>query len=423
MEEKFLYHIWDAGHLLPGLKTASGKELKINYSGQFNTQRGPDFMNAVLSIDGETTQGAVEIHQSTLDWRRHNHQEDHHYNCVILHAVLNHNTELPYTQKEDGQWVEILELKSFLSEDIKKLLENYQETSSSARSRYCERLSAIDREHLISILNQHGMARFHSKVKRFNASLSLSDFEQILYEGMLEAAGYDKNKLNMLQLAQSIPLRKLKQWQQDGMQRIEMAAILACGSGLAIKSNSHKALVQQLTHVYEKQRFAALNLDIDWQLFRIRPPAHPLPRLLAITAFLYPKLEAGLLHAFLSRVEHDSPNSELRYKRFRQLFGENGDSNLSSTVIDNIYLNIYLPIIYLYAHKLGHSEMERTILESWSGFKALADNYLIRYMQNHLNPSQQSLIRHKSLYQQGLIDIFYRYCRYHQCPQCRQEDK
>jgi len=52
MDEKFLYHIWDEGHLAANLKTVSGKDLKVNYQGQFNTFRGPDFVNAIISVEG-----------------------------------------------------------------------------------------------------------------------------------------------------------------------------------------------------------------------------------------------------------------------------------------------------------------------------------------------------------------------------------
>ncbi|HQB97513.1 MAG TPA: DUF2851 family protein, partial [Candidatus Cloacimonadota bacterium] len=46
MEERFLYHIWDEGHLIPELRTVSGKSVRIVYQGQYNTGRGPDFKNA-----------------------------------------------------------------------------------------------------------------------------------------------------------------------------------------------------------------------------------------------------------------------------------------------------------------------------------------------------------------------------------------
>ncbi|HNV62166.1 MAG TPA: DUF2851 family protein, partial [Candidatus Cloacimonas acidaminovorans] len=277
MDEKFLYHIWDEGHLAPNLKTVSGKDLKVNYQGQFNTFRGPDFINAIISIDGEDLQGAVEIHKNTQDWIKHSHQEDVFYNQVILHIVLHNDSPLPFTMKENGELVEILELKNQLSDEIQKLLADIGDKNLASGSDYCDLLSAIDNDRLLSILTISGKQRFMSKVRRFNASLALSDFDQILYEGMMEAAGYDKNKFNLFQLAQSIPFAKLKEWHKEGLKSDEMISIFLGSSGLLLKSRNrlNGELYATLSHSFESQRFYARKINVDWQLFRIRPGNHP----------------------------------------------------------------------------------------------------------------------------------------------------
>lgn len=43
MEERFLYHIWDAGHMRNELRTVSGKSVQVKYQGQYNTNRGRTF--------------------------------------------------------------------------------------------------------------------------------------------------------------------------------------------------------------------------------------------------------------------------------------------------------------------------------------------------------------------------------------------
>ena len=63
--EKFLYHIWDAGHLKHSLRTVSGKNLKVVYQGQLNTNSGPDFSNVIVEMDGMAVLGTVEIHLNT----------------------------------------------------------------------------------------------------------------------------------------------------------------------------------------------------------------------------------------------------------------------------------------------------------------------------------------------------------------------
>ena len=430
MEEKFLYHIWDESHLAPNLKTVSGKDLKIHYQGQFNTFRGPDFVNAIISLDGEDLQGAVEIHQNTQDWLKHNHHEDVYYNQVILHIVLNHNGIQPFTMKENGELIEILELKNQLSEEIQKLLADIGDKSLTSGSDYCDLLSAIDNDRLFSILSLYGKQRFMSKVRRFNASLALSDFDQILYEGMMEAAGYDKNKFNLFQLAQSIPFSKIRDWHKEGLKSNELISIFVGASGLLQKSRNRISpeLYETLSHEYESQRFYAHKINVDWQLFRIRPGNHPIYRLILLSEFLYSCLSEGFLNFFLSNVEAVKPDPQKRYQNFCKQFKfkqegilQNSKS-LGTTVVNNIYINIYLPVIYLYYQKMANTEMTESVLESYLTFKALPENYITRFMCNHINSSQVNEVNKKTLYQQGLIDIYYRFCRYHLCAECNKQN-
>lgn len=425
MEERFLYHIWDAGHLLPELKTVSGKPLRIRYQGQYNTNRGPDFCNAMLDLDGELLQGDVEIHINSYDWTAHNHQEDHYYNKVILHVVLNCNQQT-YTIKENGEAVEILELKDQLSEDIRKLLENQRFDIVTEPSTYCDLLSAVDNDTLISSLNSFGRQRFRNKVRRFNAALLLSDFDQVLYEGMMEALGYDKNKLNLLNLAQSIPLQRIRDWQQEGLTAPDLIAIFCCSSGLLEKCSKilDAEFIRVLKETYETQKFCAQTFAIDWQLFRIRPANHPIFRIIALSALVYRTLDQGFLPFWLEHVHAASSDPKKNFRAFYQVFAQAtlpGMERLpkpGKSLAGNIYLNIYLPILQLYFEKIGGSREIQDILTLYSEFPPLQENHITRFMSRYLSPAQVAVASQKSIYQQGLIEIFYRYCHYHLCDEC-----
>ncbi|HPF09162.1 MAG TPA: DUF2851 family protein, partial [Candidatus Cloacimonadota bacterium] len=280
MEERFLYHIWDECHLTSELSTVSGKAIKIIYQGQYNTGRGPDFKNAIIEIGNEQLRGDVEIHIKTQDWQAHNHHEDVYYNQVVLHVVMEHKAPYSQTILEDGSLVEILELRNQLSQDIIKLLENHDK--SQRRSVYCDLLSAIDNDSLMLILHRAGLRRFKSKIARFNSALSLSSFDQIFYEGIFEALGYDKNKLNTIQIAQTLPLAKLKEYKADGMSKQELASIYLCSSGILKKNSAviNESLQKELWSIYEIQAWYGTKINIDWQLFRVRPHNHPLKRIL-----------------------------------------------------------------------------------------------------------------------------------------------
>ncbi len=167
----------------------------------------------------------------------HSHDDDYHYDSVILHVVLKHNQTQDYTISADGTPIEILKLDKQLSEDIQKLLAEHIPEQESGLNRYRELLSAIDNDALFSTLGIYGKLRFHSKVRRFNAMLSISDFDQLLYEGMMEALGYDKNKLNLISLAQSIPISLIRSWYTDGLSSEELKKYLSMQQRLALQKS------------------------------------------------------------------------------------------------------------------------------------------------------------------------------------------
>lgn len=425
MEEKFLYHIWDAGHLLTPLKTASGKTLQVRYQGQFNTNRGPDFRNVILELDGDIIKGDAEIHINSYDWKAHAHHEDPHFNDVILHVVMN-AAEQEYTIKENGELVEILELKDQLSDDIRKLLQAPSAFAEEDRSTYCDLLSAVDNDTLIATLSSWGMHRFKNKVRRFNASLILSDFDQVLYEGMMEALGYDKNKQNMLNLAQAVTLNDIREWNAAGMTALELASILCCASGLLDKSGTRLGpeLTGLIRTTYEQQVFFARKLDLDWQLFRIRPANHPVFRILAISGLIHSAVRQGFLNFFLEKVFAEENDGKKAFSAFGKIFSESilpGAEKLprpGKGILGNIFINILLPILYLYHDKTSDLRAKEKILSHYSSFGPLQENRITRFMGRYLSPAHQKIAHGRTMYQQGLIEIYRRYCHYHLCQEC-----
>ncbi|MBM4404022.1 MAG: DUF2851 family protein [Candidatus Cloacimonetes bacterium] len=427
LREEFLYHIWDEGHLRNELVTVSGKAVRIVYPGQYNTNRGPDFFNAAVIIDGEHLTGSVEIHPNTYDWIAHHHEENPYYNKVILHVVFEHRGRESHTIREDGQPIEILELKDQLVEDINKLFERHKTYPLKGQSSYCDLLSLIPSDHLQSILRKYGVQRFENKVKRFNTSLLNSDFDQILYEGFLEAMGYDKNKYSFITIAQTLTWKKLKDWYEEGMELDDLISVMTVSSGLlAVSSNYLPApLVSDIQKRYEIQNYTAQRIHALWQKFRIRPANHPIYRMIVICHFLYRILDKGFVYHLLPIFQESIEYKDLfvRFKRLLAFSGTYHDSmipRLGDNHLRTILINIVLPIAFLYFQKTGDSEGTQQILKIYENHPALADNYVINFMNKYLSPGQQKLTAGSAMIQQGLIELYFRFCQYHYCDDCRQ---
>ena len=77
------HKLWPAGELL----TTDGRSVEVIDPGLHNRNSGPDFFNGKVKIGGTMWVGNIEIHDKASDWYAHGHQNDAHYNNVVLHVV------------------------------------------------------------------------------------------------------------------------------------------------------------------------------------------------------------------------------------------------------------------------------------------------------------------------------------------------
>ncbi|MEO5944513.1 MAG: DUF2851 family protein, partial [Ferruginibacter sp.] len=95
MTEHLLHYIWQFRYFNTGnLQTTDSREIEIIHPGSYNTNQGPDFLNAKIKIDKTIWAGSVELHINTSDWQSHKHSSDKNYDNVILHVVWNNDADL-----------------------------------------------------------------------------------------------------------------------------------------------------------------------------------------------------------------------------------------------------------------------------------------------------------------------------------------
>jgi len=428
--ERFLYHIWDAQHLMGDLQTVSGKDVKVISPGRLNNGAGPDFREAVISIGGDLQRGDVEIHKTTYDWQNHKHTEDPNYCNVILHVVYQHNTWQEYTLNKDARAIEVLELKGFLDDDIKRILSDYRENPKVPKEKFCRFFADQPAETLPVLLSHYGKERLAEKEKRFSAELYFAGFNQLAYQGILEALGYTNNKFQMLQLANSITYEVLRKAFQDGMTENQMIALLLGSSGLLdrLPKSFPREFVLKWKELYGQQNFYQEPVLINWHLFRIRPVNHPGIRLIQIVPLIYRSLSGSLFHELIKLFSYPQGKVKMKefYQRLSTLFIGESDFLpriwwLGKTRLDTIFINILLPLILLYAHKNKYDELADAAMEVYGEYRKLPANYLTRAMERYMDNLQIKVVGKKAIYQQGLLHIYNNYCQYYSCDECDQE--
>jgi hypothetical protein len=339
IHERFLRHIWSKQYLKTTLQTTDGKPLNVLDVGQLNSDSGPDVLNAKVRVGTITYTGDVEIHRTTIDWFQHQHQEDPHYNKVILHVVLETGNEFLPTVAKSGREIPVLVLGRFLSESIHTI---WQKAILDERARKSETIRCFKKNDELSPellhrwLTKLAMERLELKLRRFEERLKqlahekrmmvrerqrpygepplegehdeipppLPDltqkdlsqkelWEQVLYEGIMEGLGYSKNREPFMHLAQNVSLKKIEDL-GAGSGEDKIHALLFGASGLIPKLNTLKEkesrdYVRRLRREWKAQKpsfHSEILHPADWQFSPTRPANFPTIRIAGACALI-----------------------------------------------------------------------------------------------------------------------------------------
>lgn len=114
MNEHLLQYLWNFKIFKRlDFKDTEGHEVEILDFGQWNKNAGPDFLYAKIRYQGLILAGHIELHLKSSDFRKHQHEGDKHYNNLILHAVYEHDENLPSLQEKN---IPTLELQPYIDE-------------------------------------------------------------------------------------------------------------------------------------------------------------------------------------------------------------------------------------------------------------------------------------------------------------------
>ena len=208
--ESFLYYLWQNRSFKDhDLRTLCGCQIEIVEKGQQNYDAGPDFLNALLRVDGELKRGDVEIHSVAGDWYSHGHHHDPRYNSVLLHVVTMNCKQDFVTRCENGKTVPVLNLDDYLEKAAEEL-ETFTETDTLEESdQIVCALADKDPETIQCVLEHMGRKRLVVKVARLIEKLDAYSWDQLFFSSLCEALGYSKNQIPFRRLASIVPIEAL----------------------------------------------------------------------------------------------------------------------------------------------------------------------------------------------------------------------
>jgi hypothetical protein len=435
--EKFVSHIWESGHFVKSnLRTKDGRIIEVLHPGQWNNDAGADFTNAVIGIDDKIIKGDVEVHVQNSDWKIHHHDTDSRYNNTILHVVLWDGGTSLLTKKQNNERIPNLILSDYLEVSISKLL---KAESNKSKHIQCPVNANPD------IIDRAGIERLRIKSNAMNEQIASNGEDQALYEGIMDALGYSKNRKQFLDLAKKVPVNILLG------QKLEKIQAMLFGTANLLPNIENRGKFDKETVEYldiispiwdeVKYQFHDKLMSTDeWRFFRLRPDNFPTRRMAGIS-FILSNCESeksSLTARFLSILKNNDKSIKELSRKLRTIltpkaygywtnhytFGSRkwtqSDSLIGNSRADDIIINVILPFTLAYSQRLSNESLSECAMRLWTGYGRLQDNTVTRYFSNRIFQSEKeyhSIINSASR-QQGLIHIYKSFCSLHNCNNC-----
>jgi hypothetical protein len=417
--ESLLARIWKGQWVQKGaLPTSDGRMVRVRSPGIENKDSGPDFIGAIVILDDEILQGDVELHVKSSDWIAHGHHFDRHFNGVVLHVVLWDDAQKP-AQLENGGSAPTLPLHGFLNGPMDDLALRAMTLVSPCRG--------VGRQYgearIGKIMDWCGEERFYLKSAFFEVGLILDEPAEVLYQGVMGALGYTRNKKPFQGLARRLPLRVLEsiaREQESGGRILVLQALLLGGAGLLPSQCGEKSRFWGLEPPSElKEIWRSLNIEnamsyADWHFFRMHPRNFPTRRLLAAGHLFDRYLEQGLLQGVSGLVAEANP-------------GRGATAIESGFMIPDligrerareITVNVVLPFFLALSECDSCPKIGEHILELYRTHPRLGENQITRYLTELFWGEKKPGMVNSARRQQGLIHIYQTFCQEQRCEVC-----
>ncbi len=446
VDEAFVQKLWNEQRFFDtNMEAIDRRAIRVLKPGIWNHNEGPDFMHAEIEIDGKLQIGDVEIHVRSSEWYAHKHHLNSRYNRVILHAVFFNDDFNLRTRLQNGKRISTLELLKWIAVDTGDLYDDTEDTTTEEG--ICRVTGKqLNMEVLKGVFESLGRERFLEKAESMRLLRTRLDFEQLLYEGIMEALGYARNSKAMRELAQHIPFADF-----DQKSELEIQAILFGVAGL-LPSQREKPLPTEVTSdpsivaleaLWSASAYAELPArmtEARWS-FTSRPLNHPTRRIAAMSRLIY-QCQGSLMMYFLPTCEKAlSAHTERQlrsiitalctllmleptsYWEKHSNFGL--ESRRKTALIGKdraleIIINKILPAAYVWAVEAESRLLQDTVLRLYSaGYKSKGNNIIRKVDEQIFTETQQ--LRHlnpTAKIEQGVIRLYKNYCADRLCDLC-----
>ncbi len=447
IDEHFVQNLWNDQRFFSfDLKATDKRSIQVLKPGTWNSDEGPDFVHAEILIDGKLHMGDVEIHVRSSEWYNHKHHLNPRYNRVVLHVVFFDDDINLRTRVQSGERIPTIELSDWLDAPIGELFdEREQARDESIQCRVTGRRLKI--EPLKSVFDKLGQERLEEKVDTMRTLRIGIDFEQLLYEGIMDALGYSKNRKPFRELARRVPFSQLTGKSSEEIQAVlfGVAGLLPSQSCKSLKlSEADKPFIDRLETLWKssEQYKSPTRMTADaWRLAKIRPANYPTRRIPAIS-LLIAECQDSLMTVFLPIIEEATSENRRGLQRIRRklfnlltlpssgywtdhsYFGkgipQRGAALIGRARASEIIVNILLPIALVWAEESQSSKLRDAVQRLYDSHPKLSENHITQRVKAQVFTQAQpiKLISPSAKKQQGAIYLYKTFCNNQICDLC-----
>ena len=448
IDEHFVQTVWDEQRFIDfDLRSTDGRPIQVLKPGFWNSDEGPDFVHAELLIDGDLYAGDVEIHINSSGWYNHKHHLDPRYNRVILHVVyLNDDINLR-TRLQNGKRIPTLEILNRLDAPIGDLFDERRESQETSANECRVTGKTLKIEYVESLFDGLGQERLLEKADVMRGVSVRVDFEQLLYEGIMEALGYTKNRKSFRELAQRVPLSELLGKSDESIQAIlfGVAGLLPSQSQQKIEWDEEtKRFIDRLESIWEsaEQYKNSTGMTADqWHFAKMRPANYPSRRIPAMAQIIsrcqdtlmmdfLPLIEgaatanqralAGIQRRLRERLTPASSGYWEAHSHFGKGIPQRGAALIGKDRASDIIVNKLLPITLLWAEQSRSPTLAEAVQRLYNSYPKLQENRITQQIEAQIFSQEQpiKLISPSAKKQQGAIYLYNNFCSSRLCDLC-----
>lgn len=411
MTERLLQYLWQFQYFNKQSSILdNGDTFQVIHPGRFNTNQGPDFLEAKIKIEDTLWVGHVEVHVKTSDWFKHAHQFDRNYDNVVLHVVW--ENDLP----DSDSRIPVFTMQSKVP---MLLLEQYEHWMKSAGFIACgNQLRDVSRIIWISWRERLLAERMQRKSATVFSFLlqTHQHWEETFWWLLARNFGAVLNFEPFEAMAKTLPVTLLARHKN---QLPVLEALLFGQCGLLegdFKEEEYPAMLQrEYLHVKTKYKLQPVKQSVHF--LRTRPVNFPTIRLAQLARLLY---RSSHLFAFIKETQQLSDVRKWLTVTASEFWDEHytfqkssayRPKKLGNQMIDTLIINTVVPVLFAYG--MLHSEEQ---------YKNRALNWLDE-LEPEVNAitnsfSELGIVNKSACDSQSLLELKNQYCDPKKCLDC-----